>query len=378
MGTAPEARGAGTEGVRPAGTLAEELPSGAERPLPSRPGSPPSGRRFLVARNPDPESSLPYLVWIPIEGGLALKVGDRWPRTSRVYCHRLEVWPAEVEILEDVPIAFVARRGPAIDLVLERPRENRAQFVFTLRPSGREAIFWQTRKVVATARPGARIPGRRAVGLPSFEILVDTRERYPYRFARQQVTTSRVALPAGDYGVRDAEGRWLAVVERKALADLTSALSDGTLVYSLMKLAELPRAAIVVEDRYSALLRQPYVAAGFLPDLLARVTVRYSSVPIVFAETRPLAEEWTYRYLGAALAETLPAGPDPNLPPARRRTTTSRPRRATGPARPKAALGPEAGRHPARRGPGGADGAAVDLAGAGLAAPHPAGSEGQP
>jgi len=25
-------------------------------------------------------------------------------------------------------------------------------------------------------------------------------------------------------------------------------------------------------------------------------------VPIVFCETRPLAEEWTYRFLGAALA----------------------------------------------------------------------------
>jgi hypothetical protein len=312
-----------------------------EQGAPNRRPTPPTGRRFVVARNPDPESSLPYLVWIPIEGGLALKVGDRWPRTSRVYCHRLEAWPDGAEILEDVPIAYVARRGPAIDLVLERPRENRAQFVFTLRPSGREAIFWQTRKVVATARPGARIPGRRAAGLPSFEILVDTREHYPYRFARQQVTTKRAALPAGDYGVRDAEGRWLAVVERKTLADLTTSLSDGTLVYSLMKLGELPRAAIIVEDRYSALLRQPYAPPGFLPDLLARVTVRYPSVPIVFAETRPLAEEWTYRYLGAALADTLPAGPDPTLPAGRRRATTRRSRRATGPAGPDAATVPD-------------------------------------
>jgi hypothetical protein len=292
---------------------------------------PPTARRFLVARNPDPESSLPYLVWLPIEGGLALKVGDRWPRTSRVYCHRLEAWPEGAEILEDVPITVLTRRGPAIDLVLERRRENRSQFVFTLRPSGREAIFWQTRKVVATARPGARIPGRRAAGLPSFEILVDTREHYPYRFARQQVTTRRGALPAGDYGVCDAEGRWLAVVERKSLADLATALSDGTLVYSLMKLAELPRAAIVVEDRYSALLRQPYAAPGFLADLLARVTVRYPSIPIVFAETRPLAEEWTYRYLGAALAETLPAGPDPDLPPSRGRASPRRRRTAEPP-----------------------------------------------
>jgi hypothetical protein len=29
-------------------------------------------------------------------------------------------------------------------------------------------------------------------------------------------------------------------------------------------------------------------------------------VPIHFAETRPLAEEWTYRFLGAALAYAQP------------------------------------------------------------------------
>jgi hypothetical protein len=30
--------------------------------------------------------------------------------------------------------------------------------------------------------------------------------------------------------------------------------------------------------------------------------VRFASVPVVFAETRPLAQEWTYRFLGAAVA----------------------------------------------------------------------------
>lgn len=42
---------------------------------------------------------------------------------------------------------------------------------------------------------------------------------------------------------------------------------------------------------------------GFVADLLARVAVRYPTVPVVFAGSRTLAEEWTYRYLAAALAE---------------------------------------------------------------------------
>jgi hypothetical protein len=259
---------------------------------------------FVVARNPDPDSRLPYLVRLPIDGGLILKVRDNWPRTSRVFCARVEGgWPPDAEILEEVPVALCRRRGVAIDLVLERPRENRSQFVFTTLPSGREGIFWQTRKVVTTARPGARIPGRRASGLRELAIVVDTRERYPYGFSKQQATTVRFALAAGDYAVRSEAGTTVAVVERKSLTDLAGGLNNGTLIFELAKLAEMPRAAVVVEDRYGNLLKHAYAPAGFLPDMLARVQVRYPEISIVFLETRPLAEEWTFRYLGAALAE---------------------------------------------------------------------------
>lgn len=264
--------------------------------------------RFLLARNPDPDSRLPYLVRLPIEGGLVLKVRDTWPRTARVFCAPGEGWPDEPEILEDVAVLLCRRRGPAVDLVLDRPREDRSQFVFTTIRGGRDAIFWQTRKVVGTARPGARIPGRRASGLAELEIIVDTRERYPFRFARQQASTTREALTAGDYAVRRTDGTVIAAVERKSLLDLASSLNNGTLVFELAKLGEVPRAAIVVEDRYSGLVKHAYSPEGFLPDMLARIQVRYPEIQVVFAETRPLAEEWTYRYLGAAAAEDRAEG----------------------------------------------------------------------
>jgi hypothetical protein len=293
---------------------------------------------FVVARNPDPDSRLPYLVRLPIDGGLILKVRDTWPRTSRVFCARIENgWPPDAEILEEVPVALCRRRGVAIDLVLERSRENRSQFVFTTLPSGRDGIFWQTRKVVTTARPGARIPGRRASGITELVIVVDTRERYPYGFSKQQATTVRAALSAGDYSVRSEDGTPVAVVERKSLTDLAGGLNNGTLIFELAKLAEMPRAAVVVEDRYGNLLKHAYTPAGFLPDMLARVQIRYPEIPIVFLETRPLAEEWTFRYLGAALAEfeseqpaglqlqaaelPLEYGPDRRPPSKRRRKT---------------------------------------------------------
>jgi hypothetical protein len=47
----------------------------------------------------------------------------------------------------------------AIDLVLDRPRLARSQFVYT-QVKGREAIFWQSQKTARAANPGGRIPRR--------------------------------------------------------------------------------------------------------------------------------------------------------------------------------------------------------------------------
>ncbi len=44
-----------------------------------------------------------------------------------------------------------------MDLVLDRPRLFRSQFVFT-EAKGRAAIFWQTQKTARAANPGGRIP----------------------------------------------------------------------------------------------------------------------------------------------------------------------------------------------------------------------------
>lgn len=263
-------------------------------------------RTFLLARNPDTGSSLPYLVRLPLEGGIELKARERWPATARVYCHPLEAWPESAEALEEVPVRRCERRGQAVDLVLDRARQNRSQFVFTKphpgRAGGRPMIFWQTARTARRARPGLRLPVQRAAGLSELLIYVDTRERYPYRFAGRPVETERLALAAGDYAVRSDE-RIAAAVERKTLEDFVKALIDGSLGYLLADLAALPSAAVVVEERYAALLKVEHVRAGWLLEVVAQLQVRYPSVPIVFADSRKLAEEWSYRFLAAAFAQ---------------------------------------------------------------------------
>ena len=135
-------------------------------------------------------------------------------------------------------------------------------------------------------------------------ITVDTRERYPYCFAHQGAGTVRATVTAGDYAIHSPDGRLLAAVERKSLDNLASTLSDGTLAFQLQRLAELPLAAIVVEARCSALFKLEHVNGNWLADQLTRLQVRYLGIPIVFADTRRHAEDWTHRFLTTALTDT--------------------------------------------------------------------------
>jgi hypothetical protein len=88
----------------------------------------------------------------------------------------------------------------------------------------------------------------------------------------------------------------------RACTTSSAGWSTWQLTYALADLATIPRAALVVEDRYSSLFKLEHTKPSFITEMLAALTIRYPTVPIHFAETRPLAEEWTYRFLGAALA----------------------------------------------------------------------------
>ena len=258
-------------------------------------------RRFVVARNPDAESSLPYVLRVPVGGGLLLKAAEPWPLSSRVYCHPLEEVPASdapLEVLEEVGVRMCAWRGRAVDLVLDRSQHNRSQFVFTT-AHGRPAIFWQTPLVSGRSRPGFRMPRGRAPGVGALAIEVDTREQRPYEFAGREVDLRRRALFAGDYAVRGASGV-VAAVERKTANDFATSATSGVLAFAMADLSALPVSAVVVEERYSAVIAHSHVKPGWLADLIARLHVRAPNVPIVYAETRALAEDWTYRFLATA------------------------------------------------------------------------------
>jgi hypothetical protein len=259
---------------------------------------------FLIARNPDPDSKLPFLLRVPVDGGIVLKSRETWPATTRVYCHEVdEPWPDGLDLVESLEVRSCRRRGAAVDLVLMRGRNNRSQFVFTRLKGGRPAVFWQTAKTAKAARPGARMPKARAAGQGDLVIVADTRERYAYKFTGQQARVEKAAVRAGDYAVLDDAGEILAAVERKGFDNFVAGLVDGSLQFQLAELAELPRAAVVVEGRYEQLFGLRFTRPSWPLELLARLQIRHPNVPIVFAGSRKHAEECTYRFLGAARAE---------------------------------------------------------------------------
>ena len=107
----------------------------------------------------------------------------------------------------------------------------------------------------------------------------------------------------------------IAVFADDTVAYLAGRLVDGSLLITLGELATVPRAAIVVEDRWADVFRLEHVAPSVVAEMVAAAQVRYPTVPIMFCETRPLAQEWAYRFLGAALrfadedAQELEFGP---------------------------------------------------------------------
>lgn len=271
---------------------------------------------LLIAANPDGDSRLPFLLRVPLPGGdVVFRTAGTWPREKALFAHPMSLaeWPADAVIVEQVRLRSCQRRGAAIDVIADRTRHSRSQLVFT-QARGRDVVFWQSPRTRKQARPNVRTPTARAQGIEDLQIVVDSHEQYPYRFAGQQASTVRRALPCGDYGIVD-DGRLVASVERKSLADLVAGLTGGKLRYQVADLAALPRAAVVIEDRYSRLFKLDRVRPALVADGLAELQVRWPSVPMVFCETRPLAEEWTYRFLAAAQAWAVTEGAVPQIIP---------------------------------------------------------------
>jgi hypothetical protein len=258
------------------------------------------GRRASASR-------LPVVLELPLPtGAIVLATRETWPVAKDLFCVELDGWPDDASEEERVPVASCRRVGASVQLVLDRASRRRSLFVWTQK-NGRPLVFWRSERSMRATRPGIRAPGARGLDGP-LHVVIDLRERYPWRFRDLPVVTERRRLPAGDYGVFD-DDRLVAVVERKKIDEFAGGAVQGSLQLQLAELAALPRALVLIEGRLSQLLKgDARVQPGWLLNLLAALQAAHPSVPLWFAETGPLAANLAYRWLAAcanlARAET--------------------------------------------------------------------------
>lgn len=269
-------------------------------------------------------TSLRFPFRITIEQGgrqvLAVRTQGRWPGPgAQIFCLReSELDPAELlEPVERVAVAHFARVGRKLTVTLDRGSRKRCEFLVVRKPrqdgSGEyEQIFFRTETGIRAHRSRSRIE-LRATESAAVRVVVDSLERYPWRFPG--ATVERRKLAAGDYALLDGE-RVAAVVERKSFDNL---LGDLGLVQALhQQLADLashPAAALVIEADYRDFL-DPKRLAGRWPAphvgrVLAEIAALHPTLPVIYAGNRKLANLWTWRFFRAVAASR--ESPEPEL-----------------------------------------------------------------
>jgi len=263
---------------------------------------------WIVERTENPR--FPFRISIEQHGRtlLAVYAQNLWPGAgSQIFCLREKVAPdEELELVERVPVAHLARLGRKLSVTLDRPMRKRCEFLkiekpFKNRPGTYEQIFFRTELGVRAHRSSGRAELSTRVEL---DIVVDSGEKYPWRFRGASATKRK--LPVGDYALVVDE-RIVAVAERKSLENFLRDVNElKGLHQQLAELSSYPHAAVVVEAQYADFSNPKKThrwSASHLLRVIAELAALHPNVPVVFAGNRKLANVWTERFFVAVAAE---------------------------------------------------------------------------
>lgn len=269
---------------------------------------------WVIERTEHPR--LPFRIRI-IQGGrtlLAVRAAAPWPGPGQnIFClpEHLPSEEAPFEAIERVPVLHLARVGRKLTVALDRGTRKRCEFLSVERPGHdgqvRRQLFFRTESAIRAHRSRTRAE---LVGDgPGLTVVVDSAERYPWRFPGAQVRRRR--LMAGDYALLQGE-RVTATVERKSLDNLLGDIGSlQTLHQHLALLAAQPSPALVIEAQYADFLDDHHVGGrwpvAYLARVLAELAALHPTLPIVYAGNRKLANLWCQRFFTAcALRDTAP------------------------------------------------------------------------
>jgi ERCC4-type nuclease len=274
---------------------------------------------WLVEQTANPR--FPYRVAIEQDGRtvLAVRAQAGWPGPGQqIFCLREQALdPAEpLELVERVPVVQLTRVGRKLTVTLDRAQRKRCEFLTVQKQrkdgSGSyEQVFFRTQSAIRAHRSRSRVELRAPP--PPFTVVIDSAERYPWRFVGAEVQRRR--LPVGDYGLFVGE-RLQAVVERKSFDNLLTDIGSIQVFHQqLADLASAPAAALVIEADYRdfldpARLRGRWPAAH-LARVLGELTALHLTLPIVYAGNRKLANDWARSFFVALASRG--AGEDSQL-----------------------------------------------------------------
>lgn len=265
----------------------------------------------------------PFRVSIEQDGRLLLAVRAQaaWPGPGQqIFCLReRELDPVEsLEPLEQAPVARLSRVGRKLVVVLDRAQRKRCEFLTVEKPrrDGRgsyEQVFFRTESGIRAHRSRSRVELRAAPVPSTVSVVIDSAERYPWRFPEADV--QRRKLPVGDYGLFVGE-HLRAVVERKSFDNLlTDVGAIQALHQQLADLGSTPAAAFVIEADYRDFLDPTRLKgrwpAAHLARVLGELAALHPTLPIIYAGNRTVANAWTRNFFLAIAARD--AGPEPQL-----------------------------------------------------------------
>lgn len=245
---------------------------------------------------------------------LALRAKEKWPGPGgQIFCLREEEGADEPAWVERVPVVSCKRYGRKLSVVLDRSRNKRCEFLFLSKryknkPGEYEQIFFRTQSGIAAHKSRGRV---QLFGRAPISVVIDSGERYPWKFAGAEV--SRRRLPVGDYALSVRE-HLAAVVERKTFANL---LKDFTRIQvlhqQLSELSAYPHAALVIEAQYADFLdpkKTDRWPAAHTARVLAEIAALHPHVQLIFAGNRKMGNAWTHGFFAAVAAKLADRPPD--------------------------------------------------------------------
>jgi hypothetical protein len=255
----------------------------------------------------------PFRIAIEQDGRpvLAVRAQSKWPGPGQqIFCLAERGRdPDEPLVLEErLEVAHLGQVGRKLVVVLDRPTRKRCEFLVVGRVSQRdghayEQVFFRTESGIRAHRSRTRVELR---GAPvPHTVVVDSAERYPWRFPN--ATVERRKLAVGDYALVDGAGRAIVVVERKSFDNLLGDIGAVQALHQhLEDLASLPVAAVVVEAQYADFVDPDRLAgrwpAAHVARVLAELAALHPRLPLVFAGNRKLANAWCAQFFAACAA----------------------------------------------------------------------------